>query len=249
MDAPTGVKARLFTALLMFASVLWAGESLAQPGDHEWTCLDRLENKVHVGSMIRVTTRDSVIRGAYLGLGSDRSTLRLDATGTVASPIEVQIQEIRGLKYRHQGHFRMKYALYGLAVGTAGGALLGAIHGGHTSSGGGPNFSIAFNAGSGAFFGGLGGLIFGPVVSIFVPHDHAISCPESSKTSVAAYIVTMSGGERVGATEVGIRSGMLMLLLCDGTSRYFNPAKVKLVVDKDGKDHTHAVLDEMRYFK
>jgi hypothetical protein len=59
----------------------------------------------------------------------------------------------------------------------------------------------------------------------------------------------MSGGERVGATEVRIRSGMLMLLLSDGTSRYVNPAKVKLVMDKYGEDHTDAVLDEKQDLK
>jgi len=279
MDTPTGVKsvtrtkavalavAWHFTALLMFPPVASAGESLAQPGDsiqldrdrgtagqrlHEpvpgpWTCLDRLENKVHVGSMIRITTRDTIIRGTYLGLGSDRSTVRLGA----ASPVEVRIQKIRGLKYRTRGHAQMKYGLYGLVVGAAGGALAGAIAGGRSGSSGGPaDFSIAFNAGSGAFFGGLGGLLFGPFVPIFVGHDHAILCPgapaEGSKmpTSAAPYVVTMSGGERVGATEVRNRSGMVMLLLSDGTSRYVNPARVKLVIDKYGEDQTHAVLDE-----
>jgi hypothetical protein len=267
----------IFTALLMFPSVARAGESLTQPGDsiqvgrdsgavgqqlHErvpgpWTCLDRLENKVHVGSMIRViTTRDTIIRGTYLGLGSDRSTVRLGATGSAASPVEVRIQEIRGLKYRTHGHAQMKYGLYGLVVGAAGGALVGSIVGGRSGSSGGPaDFSIAFNVGSGAFFGGLGGLLLGPFVPIFVRHDHAILCPgapaEGSKmpTSVAPYVVTMSGGERVGATEVRIRSGMLMLLLSDGTSRYVNPAKVKLVMDKYGEDHTDAVLDEKQDLK
>ena len=40
-----------------------------------------------------------------------------------------------------------------------------------------------------------------------------------------------------------------MLLLTDGTSRYVNPAGVKLVADKDGNDHTHAALDDERDLK
>ncbi len=140
------------------------------------TCFSQLDHAVHPGETVRIFTRsDSLIKGAYVGLDPDRSKLMLRVANEPGSPLEIPIQEIRTLKYRSAGHVRMKYALYGIAVGAAAGAVVGAL-GRDTSHHEGLDFSFRLNPGSGAAVGGLAGLFLGPVFAIGVPHDHAISC-------------------------------------------------------------------------
>jgi hypothetical protein len=139
------------------------------------TCFSQLDHAVHPGETVRILTRsDSLIKGAYVGLDPDRSKLMLRVGNEAVSPLEIPIQEIRTLKYRSSGHVRMKYSLYGLAVGAAAGALIGAIHR-DTSHHEGLDFSFRMNPGSGAAVVGFAGLLLGPLFSIG-PHDHSISC-------------------------------------------------------------------------
>ena len=243
----------LFVLLVQGGAVAtFAQDAAPQP----WTCLDYLDHAARAGSVIRVITQSgSEIEATYQGLTPGGSAVRLRPLDDVSSILDMQGDQIRSVKYRTSGHVQMKYALYGLVVGAAAGALIGAVFAEPSGGSGGMNFSVELNVGSGAVFGGLGGLILGPVVSIFVPHDHMISCTEmpvrspTTLTAAAAFVVTMHGGERVGAMEVRARDGMLMLRLSDSSIRYVNPADVVRIASGNGEDKTRDVLERGEHLK